>query len=332
MLLGAPAPQRSHTCTTGALRASSRGEADDSVLASGERDRLHAPMPLHIVVPYRDRPEQLALFDAHMHAYLERNGVDDYVVWIIEQSADGRPFNRGAVRNAGVREVIAAYGSPRTVICFHDVDTLPLVDGLPYGEPRAHYAVTHIYGHTHCLGGVLCARAAAIVAADGYPNSLWGWGREDALLEERVARTVGADAIDRSELCERWVSAGFCEVPSGERVRAGWSVPGAGASALAAALESKRDFMLLFKRRVASGEYARVAARAKEVAAAGGAAHDGLRTLRYRVVRREEGGGAAGRTRRVVIELLDARAPAATSSAEGARAGEEEEEEEESLD
>ena len=218
MLLGAPAPQRSHTCTTGALRASSRGEADDSVLASGERDRLHAPMPLHIVVPYRDRPEQLALFDAHMHAYLERNGVDDYVVWIIEQSADGRPFNRGAVRNAGVREVIAAYGSPRTVICFHDVDTLPLVDGLPYGEPRAHYAVTHIYGHTHCLGGVLCARAAAIVAADGYPNSLWGWGREDALLEERVARTAGADAIDRSELCERWVSAGFCEVPSGERV------------------------------------------------------------------------------------------------------------------
>ena len=118
-------------------------------------------MPLHIVVPYRDRPEQLALFDAHMHAYLERNGVDDYVVWIIEQSADGRPFNRGAVRNAGVREVIAAYGSPRTVICFHDVDTLPLVDGLPYGEPGTHYAVTHIYGHTHCLGGVLCARAAA---------------------------------------------------------------------------------------------------------------------------------------------------------------------------
>ena len=285
---------------------------------------------LHFIVPYRERPEQLALFEVHMHAYLKRNGVDDYVMWIIEQSPDGRPFNRGAVRNAGVREVIAAYGDT-CVVCFHDVDTLPLIDGLPYGAPRSsQHSVTHIYGHTHCLGGVLCARAAAIVAADGYPNSLWGWGREDALLEERVARTAGKDAIDRSALCQRWVSASFCEVPSGERIRAGWCVPAAGAEALAAALESKRDFMLLFKRRVASGEYSRVAARAKEIAAAGDAANDGLRALRYRVVRREGCGGGAGRTRRVVVELLEARAPASVGA--GAGGGEEEEEEEESLD
>ena len=307
---------------------------------------------LHVIVPYRDRPSQLAVFLPHMAAYFDRNGIADHVLWIVEQSDDDRPFNRGAVRNAGLREVLAANGADeRCVVCFHDVDTLPLVDGLPYGAPEPPFVVTHLYGHTHCLGGVLCAHAGAIERASGYPNSLWGWGREDALLEERVKRSAGGDAaIDRRRLCERWVTGDFVEVPD-DVDAAAWSPPRAGDEARAAALLGKKAFMALFQRRVLSGEYGRVASRAKQLAASdvdGAAADesadtaagdDGLRGLQYRVMRNEAGEG--DRVRRVVVELLivededGARDDGRSGSGGGAEAAEvavEVEPSEESLD
>ena len=227
------------------------------------RDRvLHRrPARWAIVVPYRDRAPQLALFLAHMQEYLPRNGFGDGEVWVVEQAA-GRPFNRGLVRNIGFLEAagacgagvvarasagaasagaggaagVAGTGSEEGVdyVCFHDVDCLPAVDGLDYSSPKE--GIRHLYGHDHCLGGVMVATTKSFSASNGFPNNFFGWGREDAVLELRYQLSGGT--IDRTQTAPRWGGA-FLELPCD---------PDAGSS--------KDEFFRMFKARVASGEYA----------------------------------------------------------------------------
>jgi DNA-binding LacI/PurR family transcriptional regulator len=46
---------------------------------------------LGVIVPYRDRPQQLKRFVSHMEDYLKDI---EYEIFIVEQS-DDKPFNRG---------------------------------------------------------------------------------------------------------------------------------------------------------------------------------------------------------------------------------------------
>src|SRR5207244_1323997 len=58
---------------------------------------------LSIVVPYRERPEQLARFVPHLNAYFTRDKLDKDIPWrltIVEQAA-GQDFNRGLLKNIG---------------------------------------------------------------------------------------------------------------------------------------------------------------------------------------------------------------------------------------
>ena len=54
---------------------------------------------LGVIVPYRNRPQQLKRFLNHMDEYLTNL---DYQIFIIEQS-DDKPFNRGALLNVGYK-------------------------------------------------------------------------------------------------------------------------------------------------------------------------------------------------------------------------------------
>src|SRR2546421_11952458 len=79
---------------------------------------------LAIVVPYRNRPDQLRRFIAHTRLYFERDKLDrqiSYSIHIIEQLGMGL-FNRGKLLNCGydVSKNQADY------FCFHDVDYLPI--------------------------------------------------------------------------------------------------------------------------------------------------------------------------------------------------------------
>ena len=68
---------------------------------------LHSLMndKLAIIVPYRDREEQLNTFVPHMHEFLKDKGVE-YDIFIAEQS-DDRPFNYGKLCNSVVKELDA---------------------------------------------------------------------------------------------------------------------------------------------------------------------------------------------------------------------------------
>ncbi len=140
-----------------------------------------------IIIPYRQRPNQL-------HVLLQRLETfkDVSRIVVCEQSNDGRPFNRGWCKNAGF--LLAAVSSDETVY-FHDVDLLPgaAFFGYPIVEPGT---VRHLYGHQHCLGGIVGFCAADFERVNGFCNELWSWGGEDRMLTEEC-KTMFLD-INRS--------------------------------------------------------------------------------------------------------------------------------------
>jgi beta-1,4-galactosyltransferase 2 len=132
-------------------------------------------LKLAIIVPYRNRETHLTQFVSHMTAYL--NG-KDYEIHVIEQ-ADDKPFNRGALLNAGV------YMAPNfDYYVTHDVDMLPIK--VDYSYPME---VTHLAGraeqfnyklpYSGYCGGVVSFTYSQFDRIGGYPNDFWGWGGED---------------------------------------------------------------------------------------------------------------------------------------------------------
>ena len=109
----------------------------------------------------------------------------------------GLPFNRGWVKNAGFLE--AELDDADTVF-FHDVDLLP---GPSTVYPAvAAGTVLHLYGHTHCLGGVVGMTAAAFRRLGGFPAGLWAWGHEDTALQ--LACVNAGVRVDREVFTDRF--------------------------------------------------------------------------------------------------------------------------------
>jgi hypothetical protein len=90
-----------------------------------------------IIVPFRDlhssqqRAAHLTKFVPHMHTFLgelqKRGKISDYHIYIVEQSDDGRKFNRGKLLNIGF-DMARKSGRNHDVFIFHDVDLLPQKD------------------------------------------------------------------------------------------------------------------------------------------------------------------------------------------------------------
>jgi hypothetical protein len=152
---------------------------------------------LSIIVPYRDREEQLQAFLAHMLTYFARDKVDrftPYRITVVEQN-DDRLFNRGKLRNVGfdLTRDSADY------FCFHDVDYLPVwadysypdapmriiwygADVVPYDEGDS-VEIKHDYNRY--FGGVLLFNRSDFLAVNGFSNQYEGWGFEDIDLRLR---------------------------------------------------------------------------------------------------------------------------------------------------
>ncbi|XP_045499957.1 beta-1,4-galactosyltransferase 1-like [Colias croceus] len=74
-----------------------------------------------IIVPYRDRAEQLRGFLVYMHSFLHHQHIH-YRIYVIEQ-VDTHPFNRAKLLNIGA---LAAMQAGYPCLIFHDVDLLPV--------------------------------------------------------------------------------------------------------------------------------------------------------------------------------------------------------------
>ena len=132
---------------------------------------------LGIIVPYRDRPQQLKRFIKHMGEYLTDL---DYQIFIIEQS-DDKPFNRGKLLNVGYK---FACDNGCDYFVFHDVDMLPEDVDYSYTDKPLHLA-THLQEHDYettffdYFGGVTMFNKQDFELINGFSNEYWGWGFED---------------------------------------------------------------------------------------------------------------------------------------------------------
>lgn len=145
-----------------------------------------------VVVPFRDRAPQLRALLPFLAKHFDRV--------VVAEQALGKPFNRGAIKHAGA--LFAAAG-PDTTLYFHDVDLLPgpQFPGYPL-IPPACSRVVHLYGHRHCLGGIVGMTARAYDKIGGFGTDRWSWGGEDTALQAKVL--AAGLKIDRSGFTLRY--------------------------------------------------------------------------------------------------------------------------------
>lgn len=130
-----------------------------------------------IIVPYRDRADNLKEFIPAINSYLP-----NAEVFVIEQM-DNAPFNKGALINIGVKITMADY------YMFHDVDLIPVNVDYSYSEIPTHVA-TELgqYGYkmpyANYFGGCVIFTKKHYEAINGFSNKFQGWGCEDDMFYE----------------------------------------------------------------------------------------------------------------------------------------------------
>lgn len=161
--------------------------------------------PLAIVIPYRQRQDNLAQLLSILHPYLQQQ-MTDYQVFVVEQDGDIYvPFNKGKLFNVGFLTV--QHLRP-DISCFvlHDVDLIPedermlyrcvpsgpfhfgaWTDNLNYGQDNM-YKTMNIFKYTAeaLVGGVLAMTKEQYLTVNGFSNRFWGWGGEDDDLGYRI--------------------------------------------------------------------------------------------------------------------------------------------------
>ncbi|UYV79375.1 hypothetical protein LAZ67_17002359, partial [Cordylochernes scorpioides] len=141
-----------------------------------------------ILVPYRNRSQQLQVFLSHLHPMLQKQRLR-YGIFLIEQTVfvsqnDNLDFNRAALFNVGY---LTAVKEDFDCFFFHDVDLIPEDERLLYTcclDFPAHFSVAvdeldYELLYPELYGGVSAMTARQVEAVNGFSNKFWGWGGED---------------------------------------------------------------------------------------------------------------------------------------------------------
>ncbi|XP_072153427.1 beta-1,4-galactosyltransferase 7-like isoform X2 [Bemisia tabaci] len=155
------------------------GKSTRNLVQRRHRDSLHK---LGVIVPFRDRFDELLEFIPHMQLFLNNQSVW-HQIYIVNQVDDYR-FNRASLINAGF--LFSTSGAESCdYIAMHDVDLLPLNQQLRYSFPTSgpvHLAAPHLHPKYHYqtfVGGILLILKDHFVQVNGMSNRYWGWGLED---------------------------------------------------------------------------------------------------------------------------------------------------------
>jgi hypothetical protein len=151
-------------------------------------------LKIAIIIPFRDsekngpRTKQLNKLVDYMQTYLAG---EDYKIFVITQTNDGRKFNRGQLLNVGFE---IADAENYDIFIFHDVDLLPSPElkkyYITYPKKPVHIAsVWDRYGsNPSYFGGIVAFNRKMFLKINGFPNNFWGWGGEDDELLKRTKK------------------------------------------------------------------------------------------------------------------------------------------------
>lgn len=135
---------------------------------------------LGVIVPYRDRPEQLAKFREHIDTYLKEKSID-YVLIVAEQKFLGH-FNRGRLLNAGF---VFSKSLGCNYIALHDVDLLPIDVDYTFEDHPVHLVGEFTNKRENkklfydYFGGVTLFPSEQFERINGFSNDYPFWGYED---------------------------------------------------------------------------------------------------------------------------------------------------------
>ncbi|XP_029816042.1 beta-1,4-galactosyltransferase 7 [Manacus vitellinus] len=156
--------------------------------ARRDEARRGARTRLALLVPFRERFEELLAFVPYMHRFLSKKKIRHHI-FILNQ-VDHFRFNRASLINVGFLES----GNDTDYIAMHDVDLLPLNEHLDYSFPETgpfHVASPELhplYHYTTYVGGILLLTKQHYELCNGMSNRFWGWGREDDEFYRRIKR------------------------------------------------------------------------------------------------------------------------------------------------
>jgi|APCry1669191961_1035387.scaffolds.fasta_scaffold00002_4 hypothetical protein len=156
-----------------------------------------------IIVPFREQLEQKR--GDQLKKFVEHFEQLGWPVLVVEQSDDGKKFNRGALLNVGYDLVETDY------VVLHDVDLIPKKTLHPYYTAFPTHPI-HIgksitkYDSPSFLGAVVSVSKKDYKAINGFPNNFWGWGGEDDAFRIRL-KLAGIKVFQPT------VKSGFTELP-----------------------------------------------------------------------------------------------------------------------
>ncbi|TRY63086.1 hypothetical protein TCAL_13671, partial [Tigriopus californicus] len=148
-----------------------------------------------ILVPYRNRTDNLIPFLSYIHPFLQRQGIEYQIVFISQSMTTSVDFNRGALINIGFLYAMnrSSIHQPWNCIIIHDVDHLPESEDNIY---TCSDVPIHMNSNDNGLGlpyqtyfgGVGSIKPGQFKAVNGLPNRYFGWGGEDDDFQERLNR------------------------------------------------------------------------------------------------------------------------------------------------
>ncbi|XP_071488067.1 beta-1,4-galactosyltransferase 7-like [Diadema antillarum] len=171
-------------------QAERRGRTNGDDDAYDDDDESLGPHKLAVVVPFRERFEELMEFVPYMHKFLNMQRVR-HNIYIVNQM-DNLRFNRASLINIG----FLLSKTDCDYMVMHDVDLLPRNKDLSYSYERVmrgphHIAAPEIHPRYHYktfIGGILMLKREHYAEVNGMSNKFWGWGREDDEFYHRLTK------------------------------------------------------------------------------------------------------------------------------------------------
>nr|CAG4634984.1 EOG090X0AZ6 [Alona affinis] len=146
-------------------------------------NNINADHQLAVIVPFRDRFDELVEFVPHIHWFLRNQSVS-HEIFIVNQVVNH--FFALLLPFISSNLPVDFFSKKFDYLAMHDVDLLPVNPQLKYkfpGEGNAlHLASPTLHPKYHYetfVGGILITTVADFLKLDGLSNKYWGWGLED---------------------------------------------------------------------------------------------------------------------------------------------------------